>query len=261
MMSRIQKAFDEHKKLFIGFVTAGDPNLEVTKEIVLQMISAGAGIVELGIPFSDPVAEGEVIQRADVRALKAGTTTDKIFALVKELRQETEVPLVFLTYANPIFTYGCERFFAKCAEAGVDGVIVPDIPFEEREELFPFSKAHGVEIISLIAPTSRDRIKMIAQKAEGYIYLVSSMGVTGVRQNITTDIPAIVSEVRKVTTVPVAVGFGIAEPKQARAMAQVSDGAIVGSAIVKIIEKYGAASPVHVYDYVKQMVTAVNEAV
>jgi len=260
-MSRIQKAFDEHKKLFIGFVTAGDPNLEVTKEIVLEMVRAGAGIVELGIPFSDPVAEGEVIQRADVRALAAGTTTDKIFALVKELRQEVEVPLVFLTYANPIFTYGCEKFFAQCAEAGVDGVIVPDIPFEERDELLPFSKPHGVEIISLIAPTSRDRIKMIAQKAEGYVYLVSSLGVTGVRKNITTDIPAIVSEIRKVTKVPVAVGFGIAEPAQAKAMAKVSDGAIVGSAIVKIVEKYGKDASQHVYDYVKRMVEAVNEAI
>ena len=260
-MSRIQKAFDEHKKLFIGFVTAGDPNLAVTKEIVLQMVAAGAGIVELGIPFSDPVAEGEVIQRADVRALAAGTTTDKIFALVKELRQETEVPLVFLTYANPIFTCGCEKFFAQCEESGVDGVIVPDIPFEEREELLPFSKPHGVEIISLIAPTSRDRIKMIAQKAEGYVYLVSSLGVTGVRRNITTDIPSIVKEIRKSTKVPVAVGFGIAEPAQAKAMAQVSDGAIVGSAIVKIVERYGEASSAFVYDYVKQMVAAVNEAV
>lgn len=260
-MSRIQKAFDEHKKLFIGFVTAGDPNLAVTKEIVLQMVAAGAGIVELGIPFSDPVAEGEVIQRADIRALAAGTTTDKIFALVKELRQETEIPLVFLTYANPIFTYGCEKFFAQCEESGVDGVIVPDIPFEEREELLPFSKPHGVEIISLIAPTSRDRIKMIAQKAEGYVYLVSSLGVTGVRRNITTDIPSIVKEIRKSTKVPVAVGFGIAEPAQAKAMAQVSDGAIVGSAIVKIVERYGEASPAFVYDYVKQMVAAVNEAV
>ena len=249
-MGRIQKAFELHKKLFIGFVTAGDPNLEVTKEIVLEMVRAGAGIVELGIPFSDPVAEGVVIQRADVRALQAGTTTDKIFQLVKELRQEVEVPLVFLTYANPIFTYGCEKFFAQCEAAGVDGVIVPDIPFEEREELLPFSKPHGVEIISLVA-----------QKAEGYVYLVSSLGVTGVRKNITTDIPAIVAEIRKVTTVPVAVGFGIAEPAQAKAMAKVSDGAIVGSAIVKIVEQYGEDAPKYVYDYVKEMVAAVNEAI
>lgn len=260
-MGRIQKAFELHKKLFIGFVTAGDPNLEVTKEIVLEMVRAGAGIVELGIPFSDPVAEGVVIQRADVRALQAGTTTDKIFQLVKELRQEVEVPLVFLTYANPIFTYGCEKFFAQCEAAGVDGVIVPDIPFEEREELLPFSKPHGVEIISLVAPTSRDRIKLIAQKAEGYVYLVSSLGVTGVRKNITTDIPAIVAEIRKITTVPVAVGFGIAEPAQAKAMAKVSDGAIVGSAIVKIVEQYGEDAPKYVYDYVKEMVAAVNEAI
>ncbi len=260
-MKRIAKAFAEKKKLFIGFVTAGDPDLETTKQLVLAMERAGAGIVELGIPFSDPVAEGEVIQRADVRALKSGTITDKIFNIVRELRQETEVPLVFLTYANPIFTYGCERFFAKCQEVGVDGVIVPDVPFEERDELLPFSKLHGVELISLIAPTSRDRIKMIAQKSEGYVYLVSSMGVTGVRRNITTDISTIVEEIRKATKIPVAVGFGIATPEQARSMAKISDGAIVGSAIVKIVERYGKKAPQYVYDYVKEMVEAVQSAV
>lgn len=259
-MDRIAKVFAEQKKVFIGFVTAGDPDLDVTKELVLAMERAGAGIVELGIPFSDPVAEGVVIQRADTRALEAGTTTDKIFDLVRELRRITQVPLVFLTYANPIYTYGCDKFFANCAAAGIDGVIVPDVPFEEREELLPYSKPHGVKIISLIAPTSKDRIKMIAEKSEGYVYLVSSLGVTGVRREITTNIPDMVAAVRQATDRPVAVGFGIAEPAQAKEMAAVSDGAIVGSAIVKIVEKYGKESPKYVEEYVRAMVEAVNQA-
>ena len=176
-MSRIQEAFAKNKKLFIGFVTAGDPNLATTKELVLAMVKAGVGIVEFGIPFSDPVAEGPVIQRADLRALEAGTTTDKIFDLVAELRQETQVPLVFLTYANPIYAYGAEKFFTRCEESGVDGVIIPDIPYEEREEMRPYSEPHKVALVPLIAPTSRDRIQKIAQIGQGYIYIVSSLGV------------------------------------------------------------------------------------
>lgn len=259
-MNRIQKAFDEKKKLFIGFVTAGDPDLATTKELVLAMVKAGVGIVEFGIPFSDPVAEGEVIQRADLRALASGTTTDKIFDLVAELRQETQVPLVFLTYANPIYAYGAERFFTRCEETGVDGVIVPDIPYEEREEMRPYSEPHQVALVPLVAPTSKDRIQKIAKIAQGYVYVVSSLGVTGVRSHITTDIGAIVEEVRKATSTPVAVGFGIATPEQANAMAKVSDGAIVGSAIVKLVEKYGKEAPAHVYEYVKSMVEAVEHA-
>lgn len=259
-MNRIQAAFDEKKKLFIGFVTAGDPDLATTKELVLAMVKAGVGIVEFGIPFSDPVAEGEVIQRADLRALEAGTTTDKIFDLVAELRRETQVPLVFLTYANPIYAYGAERFFTRCEQTGVDGVIIPDIPYEEREEMRPYSEPHHVALVPLIAPTSKDRIQKIAKIAQGYVYIVSSLGVTGVRREITTDISAIAAEVRKATATPVAVGFGIATPEQAYAMAKVSDGAIVGSAIVKLVEKYGKDAPSHVYDYVKSMVEAVERA-
>ena len=186
-MNRIQKAFDEKKKVFIGFVTAGDPNLATTKELVRAMIKGGAGLIEFGIPFSDPVAEGEVIQKADMRALAAGTTTDKIFDLVAELREETQVPLVFLTYANPIYAYGAEKFFTRCEETGVDGVIIPDIPYEEREEMRPFSEPHHVALVPLIAPTSKDRIQKIAAVAQGYVYVVSSLGVTGVRSNITTS--------------------------------------------------------------------------
>ena len=240
-MNRIQKAFDEKKKVFIGFVTAGDPDLATTKELVRAMIKGGAGLIEFGIPFSDPVAEGEVIQKADMRALAAGTTTDKIFDLVAELREETQVPLVFLTY-------------------GVDGVIIPDIPYEEREEMRPFSEPHHVALVPLIAPTSKDRIQKIAAIAQGYVYVVSSLGVTGVRSNITTDIDGIVAEVRKATDIPVAVGFGIAAPEQAYKMAKASDGAIVGSAIEKIVAQYGEASPEHVYEYVKSMSEAVAKA-
>ena len=259
-MNRIQKAFDEKKKVFIGFVTAGDPNLATTKELVRAMIKGGAGLIEFGIPFSDPVAEGEVIQKADMRALAAGTTTDKIFDLVAELREETQVPLVFLTYANPIYAYGAEKFFTRCEETGVDGVIIPDIPYEEREEMRPFSEPHHVALVPLIAPTSKDRIQKIAAIAQGYVYVVSSLGVTGVRSNITTDIDGIVAEVRKATDIPVAVGFGIAAPEQAYKMAKASDGAIVGSAIEKIVAQYGEASPEHVYEYVKSMSEAVAKA-
>lgn len=259
-MNRIQKAFDEKKKAFIGFVTAGDPNLATTKELVRAMIKGGAGLIEFGIPFSDPVAEGEVIQQADMRALAAGTTTDKIFDLVAELREETQVPLVFLTYANPIYAYGAEKFFTRCEETGVDGVIIPDIPYEEREEMRPFSEPHHVALVPLIAPTSKDRIQKIAAIAQGYVYVVSSLGVTGVRSNITTDIDGIVAEVRKATDIPVAVGFGIAAPEQAYKMAKASDGAIVGSAIEKIVAQYGEASPEHVYEYVKSMSEAVAKA-
>ena len=256
-MNRIQKAFDEKKKVFNGLVTSGDPNQSLTKELVIEMVEGGAGLIEFGIPFSDPVAEGEVIQRADLRALAAGTTTDKIFDLVSEVRKETQVPLVFLTYANPIYAYGAEKFFTRCEASGVDGVIIPDIPYEEREEMRPYSEPHHVALVPLIAPTSKDRIQKIAKDAQGYVYVVSSLGVTGVRSNITTDIDGIVTEVRKATELPVAVGFGIATPEQAYKMAKASDGAIVGSAIEKIVEKYGNDSPKYVCEYVKSMADAV----
>lgn len=259
-MSKIRQAFKNKKKCFIPFITGGDPNLEVSKELILAMAAAGADIIEIGIPFSDPVAEGEVIQRANVRALNAGTSTDKLFDMLAEVRNVTQVPLVFLTYVNPIFTYGKERFMKQCVESGIDGLIVPDMPYEEREELAPACEKYGVDIIPLIAPTSHERIKMIAKKAQGYIYCVSSLGVTGVRSEIKTDIGAMVKAVRETTDVPCAVGFGIATPEQAYKMAKVSDGAIVGSAIVKIIAKYGKDSVPYVGEYVKSMKEAVEKA-
>ena len=252
-MTRIHNAFDG-KKAFIGFVTAGDPSLDKTEEFVLQMEKAGAGLVELGIPFSDPIAEGPVIQEANIRALKAGCTTDKLFDMVAHLRQKTQIPLVFLAYLNTLFKYGYEKFCSRCEEVGIDGVIIPDMPFEEKGELADIAAAHNVDIISVIAPTSDDRIQMIAREATGFIYVVSSMGVTGVRSEITTDVGKIVGLIKEVTDTPTAVGFGINTAEQVHKYSSIADGAIVGSAIVKIVARYGGDAGSHIYDYVHEMV-------
>lgn len=259
-MTRIEQAFLKQSKAFIGFITAGDPDLESTKELILAMEKAGADIIEVGIPFSDPVAEGEVIQRANQRALEAGCTTDKIFAMLADVRKISQVPLVFLTYVNPIYIYGGQKFFAKCKAIGIDGVIVPDVPFEEKANLQKYCSEYQVDLISLIAPTSKARIQSIAKEAKGYIYVVSSLGVTGVRQTITTDVQTIVKEIRKCTATPVAVGFGISTCVQAKTMAAVSDGAIVGSAIIKLVEQYGKDAVSPVTAYVKAMAEAVHTA-
>jgi tryptophan synthase alpha chain len=256
-MSRISKAF-ENKKAFIPFVTGGDPDIETTEALIPKMVEAGADLIEIGIPFSDPIAEGVVIQEADERALKSGTTTDKLFDMVKRIREKVDIPLVFMTYMNPIFTYGTEKFTKKCAEVGIDGIIVPDVPFEEKDELSGACESAGIELISMIAPTSHERINMIASQAHGFLYCVSSLGVTGVRSKITTNIGEMVSQVKKVSDIPCAIGFGISTPEQAREMAAVSDGAIVGSAIVKIVAKYGKDCIQPVCDYVKEMKEAVN---
>ncbi|MCR5012826.1 MAG: tryptophan synthase subunit alpha [Lachnospiraceae bacterium] len=256
-MSKISQAF-KNGKAFIPFITCGDPDLETTKKCVLEMIKAGADLVELGIPFSDPTAEGPVIQEANERALKAGVTTDKIFDFVKDLRKETDVPMVFMTYANVVFSYGSERFMKNCKEVGIDGVILPDLPYEEKEEFLPVCHEYGVDLISLIAPTSKDRIAMIAKEAEGFIYLVSSLGVTGMRSEITTDLDSIVKLIRENSKVPCAIGFGISKPEQAAKMAAISDGAIVGSAIIKLINEDKDTAPQRVGEYVKQMKDAVD---
>lgn len=255
-MSRIGKAF-EHGKAFIGFLTGGDPSIEKSEEFILEMVRAGADLVEIGIPFSDPIAEGPVIQEANLRALSVGTTTDKIFELVKNVRKKTEVPLVFLTYLNPVFIYGPERFFTRCEETGVDGIIIPDMPFEEKGEIKEAATAHGVDIISLIAPTSEQRIATIASEATGFIYVVSSMGVTGIRSEIKTDLPAILNVVKENSNIPAAVGFGINTPEQAANIAQYADGVIVGSAIVKIVAQHGEDAAPYIYDYVKSMKDAI----
>ena len=258
-MSRIRNAF-EGKKAFIAFLTAGDPSAEKTVEYIHTMEKAGADLIEIGIPFSDPVAEGPTIQAANMRALNGGMTMEGAFEIVQEVRKTSELPLVFLTYLNPVFKYGYKRFIARCEETGLDGVIIPDMPYEEKGELFLAAAGHDVDVISLIAPTSKDRIQMIAREAKGFIYVVSSMGVTGVRREITTDLAPIMEAIRRTTVVPAAVGFGISTPEQAEKAARVSDGAIVGSAIVKIIEQYGDKAAGHLYDYVQCMKEAVKRA-
>lgn len=251
-MSNIKKAF-ENGKAFIAFITCGDPDLDTTVKLVKEAVSNGADLIELGIPFSDPTAEGPVIQAANERALKGGVTTDKIFDMVSDLRKEVSVPLVFMTYANVVYSYDPDRFLSKCAEVGMDGLILPDLPFEEKDEFLPVCRRYGVDLISLVAPTSRDRIAMIAKEAEGFLYVVSSLGVTGTRSEIDTDLESIIRTVRENTSIPCAIGFGISTPDQAAKMAAVSDGAIVGSAIIKIMEQYGTDSPKYVGEYVKSM--------
>lgn len=256
-MSRIEEAFQNHKA-FIAFITVGDPDLETTEKVVHAAVENGADLIELGIPFSDPTAEGPVIMEADEVALKAGTTTDKVFELTKKLRKTITVPMVYMTYANVVFSYGCEKFAQKAADAGIDGLILPDVPYEEKEEFTAVFDRYGLDLISMIAPTSEDRIAMIAKEAKGFIYMVSSLGVTGTRSEITTDISAMTDLVKKNSEVPCAVGFGISTPEQAARMAELSDGAIVGSAIIKIIAKYGKEAAGPVGEYVKEMAGAVH---
>ncbi|MCR4617664.1 MAG: tryptophan synthase subunit alpha [Lachnospiraceae bacterium] len=256
--NKISKAFDNtNKKAFIGFLTAGDPDADSTVNFILEMDRAGCDLIEIGIPFSDPTAEGVVIQEANIRSLGNGMTTDGVFDIVKRVREKSDIPLCFMTYANPVFHYGYDEFFSKCEELGVDGIIVPDIPFEEKEEMEGPANAHNVSVISMVSPTSEARIKNIAEGADGFIYVVSSMGVTGVRNEIKTDIEGIVKHIREVTDTPCAIGFGISTPEQAADMASKSDGAIVGSAIVRIIEKYGKDAAPYLYDYIKSMKDAV----
>lgn len=254
-MSNIYKAF-ENGKAFIAFITCGDPDLETTAEAVRAAVENGADLIELGIPFSDPTAEGPVIQGANLRALTGGITTDKIFAFVKDLRCDVKVPMVFMTYANVVFSYGAERFISKCKDIEIDGLILPDLPFEEKEEFLPLCHEYNVDLVSLIAPTSENRIAMIAKEAEGFLYIVSSLGVTGMRKEMKEDLASIVKVVRENTKIPCAVGFGISTPKQAKKMAGISDGAIVGSAIIKLLEQHGKDAPKYIGEYVKEMKSA-----
>ncbi len=256
-MSNICHAF-ENGKAFIAFITCGDPDLETTAAAVRAAAANGADLIELGIPFSDPTAEGPVIQGANIRALQGGVTTDKIFDLVRELRRDVTIPLVFMTYANVVFSYGAERFLSTCRDIGIDGLILPDVPYEEKEEFLPQCRQYGIDLISLIAPTSHNRVAMIAREAEGFLYIVSSLGVTGTREEIRTDLASIVEVVRQNTQIPCAIGFGISTPEQARQMAGLSDGVIVGSAIIKILEKYGTQAPPYIGEYVKSMKEAIS---
>ena len=258
-MTNIADAF-ANGKAFIPFITCGDPDMETTEKLVVAMAAAGADLIELGIPFSDPTAEGPVIQAASLRALSAGTTTDKVFDMVRRVRQTVHIPMVFMTYANVIYSYGADRFLKTAAELGINGIIVPDVPFEEKQEFEPLCKKYGLAQISMIAPTSHDRIRAIAEQAEGFLYCVSSLGVTGTRTNISTDISSMVQLVKAVKDIPCAVGFGISTPEQAESMCRQSDGAIVGSAIVKLIAKYGRDSVQPVSDYVSAMKAACRKA-
>lgn len=256
-MSRISDAF-KNGKAFIPFITLGDPDLDTTEKIILEMARNGADIIELGIPFSDPTAEGPVIQEANLRALKGGINTDKVFEFTKKIRSLVNVSLVYMTYANVIFSYGSEKFISKCKEVGIDAIIVPDVPFEEREEFLPYCEKYGIDFIYLIAPTSNERIKMIAKEAKGFIYVVSSLGVTGVRSSITTDISSIVKSIKEETDVPCAIGFGIQTPDQAKEMAKSADGVIVGSKIIKLLHENEAEAPSVIGKYVKEMKEAMN---
>ena len=256
-MSKIANAF-KNGKAFIGFLTAGDPSIEKTVEFILAMDEAGCDLIEIGIPFSDPMAEGVVIQDANVRALKHNTTTDDVFDIVKAVRAKSDVPLVFLTYINPVFFYGYEKFFKKCNELGVDGIISPDLPYEEKGEIVDIARKNEVDVISLIAPTSKERIQKIASDASGFIYVVSSLGVTGMRSEIKTDLKSILEDIRDVTDLPLAVGFGINTPEQARNIGEIADGVIVGSAIVKIIEEHGEDATSVLKEYVSSMKKACN---
>lgn len=257
-MSNIKKAF-ENKKAFIGFVTAGDPDLQVSEQIMLNMAKGGCDLIEIGIPFSDPIAEGPVIQEANLRSLSQGTTTDKVFELTKKVSAQTDVPLVYMTYLNVLFKYGYDRFLQKAKDAGISGVIIPDLPYEEKDEVQSVAEHYGIDVISLIAPTSEDRIKMIAKDAQGFVYTVSSLGVTGTREEIKTDLESITKAIREVTDTPVAIGFGINTPEQAKKYSHIADGIIVGSAIVKIVAEYGQNAPEKVYEYVKSMKDAISQ--
>ena len=255
-MSNIKSAF-ENGKAFIPFITCGYPDLETTGKLVRAAAENGADLIELGIPFSDPTAEGPVIQEANIRALSNGITTDDVFEFVREIRKDVKIPLVFMTYANVVFSYGAEKFISTCQQVGIDGIILPDLPFEEKDEFQPLCKEYDVDLISLIAPTSDKRVAMIAKEAEGFIYIVSSLGVTGVRNDISTDLESIVSVVKENTDVPCAIGFGISTPEQAEKMSKISDGVIVGSAIIKLIAEYGRNSEAAVSDYVRKMKQAI----
>jgi tryptophan synthase alpha chain len=259
-MSRLDGVFLKGKA-FIPFITAGDPSIEITEQLIYRMAEAGADLIEIGVPFSDPVAEGPVIQAADKRALDAGVTVDDIFAMMRRVRKNCRVPTALMTYVNPIFTYGTDRFMKNCSEAGIDAVIVPDVPFEEKDEIVPYCSKYDIAFISMIAPTSGDRIRMIAKEAQGFIYCVSSLGVTGVRDTLGGGIGEMVRAIKEVKDIPCAIGFGISTPEQASELAEFADGVIVGSAVVQIIEQYGYDCIPHVAEYVRVMKNAIMERV
>ena len=263
MNNRIEKVFAELKsngqKALIAFITGGDPDIETTESLILAMEDAGVDIIEIGIPFSDPVAEGEVIQEADARALAGGCTVDKLFGMVKKLREKSDIPLLFMTYANPVYSYGKERFMKNCMESGIDGIIIPDVPFEEKGEFEDECNRYDIRLISLVAPTSGERAERIAAEAKGFLYCVSSLGVTGVRSNINMNIAALIESIKKVSSIPCAIGFGVSTAEQARDMAAISDGVIIGSAIVKLVAEFGKESVSSVKGFVSEIKEAISQ--
>lgn len=258
--SDIARAFASGKA-FIPFLTCGDPDLATSEELIVTMAEAGAGLIELGIPFSDPTAEGPVIQEANLRALANGVTTDDVFELIERVRTRTDVPLAIMTYANVVYGYGIERFCGRMAQNNVGALILPDVPFEEKAEFAEPCRAAGIALISMVAPTSAGRVRTIAREAEGFVYCVSSLGVTGMRSSLGNSAADLIKQVREANpAVPCAIGFGISTPEQAHKMAAIADGTIVGSAIVRIIAEHGKASVEPVRTFVQNMVNAVKEA-
>lgn len=244
-MSRIADTFTRlqaaGEKAFIPFITAGDPSLDITEQLILELDRAGADIIEIGIPYSDPLADGPTIQEAALRALQAGTRLPDVFELVKRVRPQVRASLVLFTYANPVFQVGIDRFFAKAREVGANGVIIPDLPLEESDDALAAAETNGVDLIPLVAPTSQERIKKICAKGQGFIYCVAALGVTGVRDTLSDDLPQIIERVRACTDLPVAVGFGVGKPEHAETIGQYADGVIVGSAIVKRVSEIAKA--------------------
>ena len=256
-MSNIVKAF-QNKKSLIVFITGGDPDVETTEKLIIALTESGTDLIEIGIPFSDPIAEGPVIQAASKRALESGTTTDKLLEMVARVRRKVAIPILFMTYLNPIYVYGKERFLSACNDAGIEGIIVPDMPFEEKGELSEDCAKFGIDLISMVAPTSDERIAMIAKESEGFLYCVSSLGVTGMRNEINTDIAKVVAQAKAMTDVPCAIGFGISDANQAREMAKIADGVIVGSAVVKIIADHGRESIEPVKAFIQTLKVAIE---
>jgi len=255
-MNRIEATFiklkQEGKKAHISFLTAGDPSIEKSFDLVKALVKGGSDIVEIGVPYSDPLADGPVIQAAANRALKGGVTVDQVFELVKKIRTEEDVPLVFLMYVNTLIVYGKEKFIANCVEAGVDGLIIADLPYEEQEEVLPLMQVNNVELIPLVAPTSKDRVAKITASSKGFVYCVSSMGVTGRDSQFYSGIDAYIANVRSQTDLPLAIGFGISNNEDVKRFEKIADGVIVGTAIVKQIEESNG-DPVVVEKFVKAL--------
>ena len=252
--NKFKELKDKKEKGLITFITGGDPDLETSYKLVMEMFKEGADLVEIGVPFSDPVAEGPTIEKASMRALKSGTTTDKIFELVRDLRKETDKPILLMLYINLVYKYGCEKFIDRCVDVGVDGLIIPDLPLEEIDEVKAYTKDKGVLLINLVAPTTNEeRLEKIVNVSEGFIYCVSSLGVTGVRSNITTDLEGFYNRIREKTDLPLALGFGLSNREQIESIKGYWDAFIIGSRIVNIVGEYGTDSINKVGAFIKDI--------